>query len=135
MSPLALLAVIAAGAATEPTPQVRFVSDQRAYVKAGIEVRMLVEDGDAYLGKLVFAQGTYVAAHRHETSEELITLTSGEGEMLIEGKAVRLKAGDAVRIPKNVVHDFRVLGAGAVEAVQVYTPRGPEARFRSWPTK
>lgn len=132
---VALAALVASGAVTQPTPQVRTVSEQRAYVKAGIEVRMLVEDGDAYLGKLVFAPGTHVAPHRHETSEELITLTSGEGEMLIAGKPVRLKAGDAVRIPKNVVHDFRVIGEAKVEAVQVYSPRGPEDRFRSWPTR
>lgn len=135
MLSFALTALIAAGAATEPTPQVRYVADQRAYVKAGIEVRMLVEDGDAYLGKLVFAPGVTVPAHRHETSEELITLTRGEGEMVIAGKLVRLKAGDAVRIPKNMLHDFRVVGGDAVEAMQVYTPRGPEERFRAWPAK
>lgn len=135
MLAIALAGLITAAPATEPTPQVHFVSEQRAYAKAGIEVRMLVEDGDAYLGRLAFDAGTYVPPHRHETSEEFITLTSGEGEMLIGGKPVRLKAGDAVRIPKNVLHDFRAVGSGKVEAVQVYSPRGPEDRFRAWPAK
>lgn len=131
-----LLALIAAAApvpATEAVPQVVPAAAQHAYEKNGIRVHMLVEDGDAYLGRLVFAPGAGVPPHRHAASEELLSVVRGAGELTIDGKPVRVKAGDAVRIPVNALHDFKAVGDAPVELMQVYSPRGPEARFRDWP--
>jgi quercetin dioxygenase-like cupin family protein len=108
---------------------------QPVYRAKGIEVQMLVENAGAYLGKLRFEPGTKVPAHRHPESEELLTILSGAGTMTIDGKVVEVRAGDAVRIPVNALHDFAASATHPVEAIQTYTPRGPEERFRSWPKR
>lgn len=123
-------------AATAASVTVHPAASQNVYAQKGVEVRMWVEDAEgAYVGRLRFEPGTVVPPHRHETSEELLTLTAGQGEMTIDGKLVTVKAGDAIRIPKNTLHDFKATGSVTVEAVQVYAPKGPEARFKSWPQK
>lgn len=130
------LTLIAFAFAATGAVTVHPIANQNVYAQKGIEVRMLVEDGDnAYLGALHFAAGATVPAHRHPHSEELLTVTRGEGEMTIDGKPVKLKAGDAVHIPMNALHDFRATGREPVDLIQVYAPKGAEDRFRSWPKK
>ena len=38
----------------------------------------------------------------------------------------------ALRIPAGVTHSFTVGGEQPMEIVQVYSPGGPEQRFRAW---
>jgi quercetin dioxygenase-like cupin family protein len=42
--------------------------------------------------------------HTHPDQEEMIILKSGSVEQWIEGKKMRLNAGDACFVPKNTVH-------------------------------
>ncbi len=105
-----------------------------AWENAGIRVTPLVDDAaGVYLGRLDFAPGAKVPPHRHPESEELISIVSGEGVIMVDGRKVTVKPGDSVRIPINALHDFAVEGAQPVHAIQVYTPKGPEARFKTWP--
>lgn len=128
--------VLAVQPTTAATPQIIHASDRTTYVQNGIAAEPLVDRASgAYLGRLRFEPGSKVPPHRHATAEEMIVILSGEGVMKINGRKTPVIRGDAIYIPRDVEHDFETVGASPVEAIQVYSPRGPEERFRTWPRK
>jgi quercetin dioxygenase-like cupin family protein len=86
----------------------------------------------AYLGRGTFLPGAELPSHRHDTSEELIYVISGRGTMTLGGYRLPAEPGAAFRIPAGIEHAFRVDGEQPVEVVQVYSPAGPEQRFKGW---
>ena len=83
------------------------------------------------MGSLILKRGAAVAKHSHAESDEIVVLLKGEVEMIAGGEIHQLKAPLALLIPRGVEHSFRVIRAA--EAVQIYSPAGPEARFKVWP--
>ncbi len=73
-----------------------------------------------------------VKAHTHEDSDELLYILKGGGTLRLDGRNLALSPKMAVWIPKGVEHSFTA-GEGGVEAVQVYSPGGPEQRFLKAP--
>lgn len=71
-----------------------------------------------------------VPLHRHESSAELLLVEDGDGSMHVGEHDVHVTAGSAIYVPKGVMHDFRGAGTRPLHAIQVYTPSGPEQRFR-----
>lgn len=65
--------------------------------------------------------------HAHET--ELLYVLEGSGTMTIAGQQVAVTPTSVIQIPPNTKHAF--VAATAVRAVQLYTPPGPEQRFRA----
>lgn len=100
--------------------------------KATMHLLLEPGEGGAYLGRGSFLPGAGTPPHRHQGSEELIYVISGEGTMTLGNDRLSVKAGTAVRIPAGWEHSFQVGGAGPMEVVQVYSPGGPEQRFRDW---
>lgn len=82
------------------------------------------------LTRLVLEPGAEVPLHVHAGSAEILLVESGEVEMSIGGEPFHARAGDAIYIPADVPHSARVTSAGPLTAVQVYSPPGPELRFR-----
>lgn len=99
------------------------------------EVRMLYSDPKFYLGRLVFAPGGGVPEHNHPASLEVVYILTGTCEMLIAGEKFIVKAGGVISIPVGVNHSFRNTGSEPVDGIQVYSPPGPEERFKAWKTK
>lgn len=66
--------------------------------------------------------------HVHEDSIEYILVLEGEFEWSIDGEAVRVSAGDYIRIPKGAVHNFgnvgttqgRWFGVGCTSEIDLY---------------
>ncbi len=52
--------------------------------------------------------------------------------MTLGDAAITVEKGMALRIPAGVAHSFTVGGEEPMEIVQVYSPGGPEQRFRAW---
>jgi quercetin dioxygenase-like cupin family protein len=50
--------------------------------------------------------GAQHARHTHDT-EELVYVLSGEGEMELDGREFAVRAGDAIRLPKGMLHATR----------------------------
>lgn len=61
----------------------------------------------------VYAPGTVFPAHTHEV-DKIDAVLSGELKMTMEGQAVILKAGDALAVPRGVVHSAEVVGTEPV---------------------
>ncbi len=89
----------------------------------GVDSRLLVSDATmgyegACLFRAVFPPGAYHGSHLHTESDEILYCISGEAIQAIEDVEYVMKAGDAMLIPRGVVHwmrndsnsDFMVVG-------------------------
>lgn len=57
-----------------------------------------------FMGVLTLRPGEYVSEHYHPYSEEFVYVVTGDLVMRVDGQDVRLTAGEALHIPKNVRH-------------------------------
>jgi quercetin dioxygenase-like cupin family protein len=72
-----------------------------------------------------------VAEHVHASETELLYILAGGGTMTVGGVDLSVTPTSVVQIPKNTKHAFTA--TSAVRAVQIYTPAGPEQRFKARP--
>ncbi len=86
------------------------------------------KDRAAYLGVIELDAKLAIPAHRHGKATELLLITKGSGVVTVDGKRFSVARGTAVQIPTNIEHAFEA--TTDVEAIQFYTPSGPEQRFR-----
>jgi len=88
----------------------------------------------ASLGILRMSPDGVVAPHVHEKEWEHMAILQGEGDFIQgEGEAERtLHASDGVTfsVPPATRHQWRPSGTRAFVGIQVYTPPGPEQRFK-----
>jgi mannose-6-phosphate isomerase-like protein (cupin superfamily) len=80
------------------------------------------------LDRLVARAGASIPPHHHDHSEEVIYVLAGRGITKIGDKEIPIGAGDTVYIPAGVEHS--VVVQKELTAIQVYSPAGPEQRFR-----
>jgi len=90
-------------------------------------------NGAGALSLLTVTGNMTIAMHRHTRSAELLYVRSGRG--LISGldgprRGVKVGPGHAIYIPAGAAHGFVHHGKEPIELVQLYTPSGPEARFK-----
>lgn len=78
-------------------------------------------DGDATVA---------VPEHGHERSAEVLYFESGEGTMRVGDETTTIGPGRFVYVPAGVRHSLVPTGRSPLRALQVYTPSGPEQRFR-----
>jgi putative monooxygenase len=117
---------------------VRAVADATAYrILAGkAEVRILFDAAisgqeSAYLGAMTAQPGAVVPLHRHSASSEYLFVIEGEAEMSVAGRVIPVRAGDGIQIPPSVEHGVTISGGSAFKALQLYSPAGPEQRFKA----
>jgi mannose-6-phosphate isomerase-like protein (cupin superfamily) len=67
-----------------------------------------------------------VPEHEHAHETELIYVESGQGTLSVGGTDVAIASTSVLQIPPGVRHSF----VGELSGFQVYTPAGPEQRFK-----
>jgi quercetin dioxygenase-like cupin family protein len=75
----------------------------------GVDSRLLISDGtvsetNSCLFRAVFPPGGYHGNHLHRKSDEILFCISGEATQAIGGVQYRMRANDAVFIPRGVPH-------------------------------
>ena len=65
------------------------------------------EDGFTLLRKIVIFAGKTSSYHYHNKRDEVMTILSGRGEMIIEGVSILLSQGVTITIPKEKKHAVR----------------------------
>jgi quercetin dioxygenase-like cupin family protein len=75
--------------------------------------------------------GAKVPEHVHAHETEMLYVLAGAGTMTVAGTPVPVTATSIIQIPPNTPHAFAA--TDAVRAVQIYTPAGPEQRFKKKP--
>jgi quercetin dioxygenase-like cupin family protein len=84
-----------------------------------------------YAGRILLLPEAAVAEHAHADAEELVFVTCGGGEMILDGVEHVLETGTSLRIPRDAQHTV-MAGPRGLLAVQVYRPGGPGKRFYDW---
>lgn len=85
-----------------------------------------------FLGRL---EGTAaVAEHVHDGSWEILAAIDAAGTLAVDGKDVRIGPRQVVYIPAGARHAWRPDPGATLKAVQIYSPGGPEQRFRALAT-
>jgi quercetin dioxygenase-like cupin family protein len=64
-----------------------------------------------------------IPAHFHREHEEIVIVQEGEGEVRLGDEMRRLKAGDVVLIPANVVHEVIATGDRPFRGISVFSPQ------------
>jgi len=99
----------------------------------GTQVTIAIEGKDKPLAAslLELPDGAAVPEHVHAGETELLYVMAGTGTMTVAGVQLPVTATSVVQIPKNTKHAFTA--AQRVRALQIYTPGGPEQRFKAKP--
>jgi quercetin dioxygenase-like cupin family protein len=77
---------------------------------------------------LQLPKGASVPEHVHAKETEMLYVLAGAGTMTIAGTQVAVTPTSVIQIPPNTKHAFTA--SDDVRAVQLYTPAGPEQRFK-----
>ncbi len=81
-------------------------------------------------GLLELDSGVLIPEHIHEHSDEIIYTTAGAGIFTLNGVEKAVKQGDIICVPAGMKHSFKVTGSAKWKGTQLYSPGGPEERFR-----
>jgi quercetin dioxygenase-like cupin family protein len=76
-------------------------------------LRRKLEQRGYRVTRYVYPPGTRFPAHTHAV-DKIDAVLSGRFRVVIEGQAADLEAGDAIAVPRGVVHSAEVLGDVAV---------------------
>lgn len=90
-----------------------------------------VKDAPFAASVISLPKGMTVPEHVHASEAELLYVLSGSGTMTIAGTKLPVTSTTVVQVPPNTKHAFTA--AEDVRAVQIYTPAGPEQRFKARP--
>jgi len=114
------------------TPVVLPASRARTYGPAMIYAdAAVIPDRSLAASLLAVPAGGRVAEHVHASETEMLYLLAGAGTLTVNGTALPITATSVVQIPRNTRHGF--VATSDVRAVQIYTPAGPEQRFKAHP--
>ena len=106
--------------------------DRSALIEGRIlSVKATPENGSSSkmaVGMAVLLADYEVPAHHHE-AEELATILSGSGAIIIDGVEHPVSAGDVVLTPSNSVHITKSGPEGPMVVFWTYAPAGSENRW------
>ena len=85
----------------------------------GSVLRRFVGGERMTVGRVAFARGSSVPAHRHE-NEQFSLVLSGALEFIVEGRPVVVRPGEILHLPANEQHGARALEDTVV--LDVFSP-------------
>ena len=122
----------AARAGALPTPLVQGKQTYKvlraAQAKTYGPAQIFLETGPMAASILSLASGAKVPEHVHAKETEMLYILEGAGTMKIAGQDVAVTPTSVIQIPPNTKHAFAA--TANVRALQIYTPPGPEQRFK-----
>ncbi len=108
----------------------------KPYARPGGTAKIRVEPGvparavgrELSLLGLTLDAGATVPEHVHPAETEVLYLLGGGGTMTVGGVEVAVTADSVIQVPPGVAHAF--VASAATTAIQLYTPAGPEQRWK-----
>lgn len=67
-------------------------------------------------------QSTGGAENRHASADQWLYVVEGEGDVVVEGKSVQVKAGEILLIEKGETHEVRNMGEKELKTLNWYSP-------------
>jgi len=80
---------------------------------------------------LSLPKGATVPEHVHANETELLYVLAGSGTMTVAGVQLAVTPTSVMQVPPGTKHSFTA--SSDVRALQIYTPAGPEQRFKAPP--
>jgi mannose-6-phosphate isomerase-like protein (cupin superfamily) len=114
-----------------PSPHVKAADVPTLPIAGGKGTAKLMLDGAGAplaLDRLTAEKGTKMPPHKHDDSDEYLYILAGRGTTTVGTQIVKWGPGDALFIPKGTEHSTTI--DEKLDAVQVYSPAGPEQRFK-----
>jgi len=90
-----------------------------------------IKDKSLAASVIELPSGGKIPEHVHAGETELLYVLAGAGTLTVNGVAIEITATSVVQIPSNTKHAFAC--TADLRAVQIYTPAGPEQRFKGKP--
>lgn len=84
----------------------------------------------AAVSAIVFSRDAGVKEHAHDAEWECLSVQLGRGTLTLAGRPVPVEPGGIVCVPPGARHAWTPTGDAPLVAVQVYSPGGPEQRFK-----
>lgn len=122
-------ALPSAAVAKPPALTVIAAGKARRYPRTGGASTLYLEQGALSAGLLEIDAGVAVPEHVHAKETEVLYLEAGAGTMTIAGVAIAVDEHAVIQIPAGVPHAFTA--TAPTRALQLYTPPGPEQRFKT----
>ncbi len=120
------------GARPTRVPMVLPVAGARTFGPATIYAdASVIGDKTLAASILTLPAGGRVPEHVHAGETEMLYILAGAGTMTVEGVALAVTPTSVVQVPKSTKHAFTA--TQALRALQIYTPGGPEQRFKKLP--
>ncbi|MBX3161296.1 MAG: cupin domain-containing protein [Deltaproteobacteria bacterium] len=106
----------------------------KAYPRGGGQVRIYAEPATTRSPSLAASvlelpAGAAIPEHVHAVETEVLYVLAGAGTMKVGGIDLAVTPTSVVQVPANVPH--AVATTAPLRAVQIYTPAGPEQRFKT----
>ena len=104
------------------------------YRRPGGGVKLFLDPAQTKRGELsasvlTFDAGTAVPLHQHPTETELLYILEGSGTLTLGELTLPVGPTSVLQLPPGVPHAF--VAAAPLRALQLYTPAGPEQRFKA----
>jgi quercetin dioxygenase-like cupin family protein len=87
-----------------------------------------LETGPMSVALATIPNGTAIPEHVHAKETELLVFLAGSGTMRVNGVMIPITETSVVQVPPNTKHAFTA--TSDVRALQIYTPPGPEQRWK-----
>ncbi|MEZ4404549.1 MAG: cupin domain-containing protein [Kofleriaceae bacterium] len=127
--PQALGSTASAGAA--PALTIVHAGGARRYAKGASAATLLLERGPLAAAVVELDAGATMPPHVHRAETEVVYLEAGTGTFTVGGVAVPVTDTMVLVIPPGVEHGY--VATTATRAYQLYTPPGPEQRWKKSP--
>lgn len=100
-----------------------FVGDIEELTEDNTDFRRVLYTGhNLQLVVMSIEPGDEIGEEVHDDRDQFFRIEAGEGEIMIDGVAHRVKGDDAVIVPQGARHNVRSVGK---EALKLYTIYGP----------
>jgi quercetin dioxygenase-like cupin family protein len=98
--------------------------EARALPPGGVDSEAVFDAPRAQVMVRTVVKGTTIGTHFHSVCDEIVLVTGGRGEILVNGEWRPVQAGDLHVCPRGIVHDTRAL-TEHLRFVSIFTPHLP----------
>jgi quercetin dioxygenase-like cupin family protein len=104
---------------------------KRALPEKGVDSDVVFDAPRSQLMIRTAVKGTRIGTHFHTVADEIVIVTGGSGELLINGVWIPVKRGDLHVCPRGIVHDTRAFTEN-LQYLSVFTPHLPPGGDINW---
>jgi quercetin dioxygenase-like cupin family protein len=103
----------------------------RVLPEKGVDSQVAYECPRVQLMIRTAVKGTTIGTHFHTVCDEIVVVTGGRGEILVNGEWKPVQTGDVHVCPRGLVHDTRALEED-LQYLSIFSPHLPPGTDINW---